>query len=684
MQEQTDLAPENNSQTAIPAMQPMSFTDILDGMFTLYRSHFRLFMGIAVVYLVVGFCMNQIYMYLTIEGGMQYSLTIFFGYFLGVFLLSLSVGGSLIYASAHAFLKRDITSGDALKQTLQRFLSLFGSAFLWILTVFGLFITIIGIPFSIYFGVRWGLYSLPVLFEKTSATKALKRSTELVKGTWGRVFGIMLAIFLITVMIGFILQTSFWAIFNSIAGPTVAEEAAAEPTFLETILLFFAPTPKDIGWAAYTVRNFFTLCISTLLMPIGSVGSALLYFDMRIRKEAYDLEMQVQIKEFTAHFPKRYMRTEMADDRRTKFVGTIFTLYRNNFGLFWRIMIPVAIIAILLDIAMFFRSVDAIEKHVDDKPDDTATAILNTTYGIVPKVYMPDLFRTLEYLPPNRVKDTRSSSDVIWQFFPIPFVGAMNDDDKSSWQWTLNFRTYDYYTPLTLMLLTLCPLSFVVARLSSNSRFSDKTSLTAREAWRQTGKKAFKLLGAFVLFVLIVDVGNYIQIGITLLIPSLMESFSIPLITTLVMLISIYLLVTLSLYNPCLILENRSIIGIFKRSHALVSSARFRFLWIYLLTGWIAAVFTSVLLGAVLFLFSVFFSELAPIREALTPLKFLSLFIGGNVAVELPNLPSILPTVSLLIVKGIITAFLFPVWAIVTTRLYLERVENIAEANQEA
>ncbi len=376
----------------------------------------------------------------------------------------------------------------------------------------------------------------------------------------------------------------------------------------------------------------------------------------------------------------------MADDRRTNFVRTTLTLYRNNFGLFWRIMIPVAIIAILLDIAMFFRSVDAVEKHVHDNPDYTAVAILNTTYGIIPTVSIPDLFTTFE-LPfdvhsSNGVKDTRSSPSVIWQFFPVPQVGTLNNDDKSSWQWTLNFQTYDPM-PLILMLLTLCPLSLAVAWLSSDVP-PDSTPVTAREAWRQTGKKAFELLGAFVLFVLIVDVGNYIQIGITLLIPSLMESLSIPLITTLVMLISIYLLVTLSLYNPCLILENRSIIGIFKRSHALVSGARLRFLWIYLLTGWIAAVFTSVLLGAVLFLFSVFFSELAPIREALTSLKFLSLFIGGNVGVELPNLPSILPAVSLLIVKGIITAFLVPVWAIVTTRLYLESVESIAEANQEA
>ncbi len=374
----------------------------------------------------------------------------------------------------------------------------------------------------------------------------------------------------------------------------------------------------------------------------------------------------------------------MANNRNTNLVGTIISLYRKNCGLFWRIMLPVAIIAILLDIGMFFRFVNFIEKHFDNQPDYTATGSLNTRHGIDPT------YSGAKIVPSRMVenggKETRFSPSVSWQFLPFPYVSAINRDG-SIWEWSLNFRSIDY-TPLILLLLTLCPLSLVVARLSSNSRFSDvpldPTLLTAGEAWRQTGKKAFTVLVAAVLFVLIVDIGNYIYIGITWLIPSLTSLWPITLITILIILPYFYFLVTLSLYNPCLILENRSIIGIFKRSHALVSGARLHFLKIYLLTGWIAAIITSVLRGTVLLLFSVSFSELTPIREALTPLKFLSLFVGGNVGVMLPKLPGILPTVLLLIVKGIITTFLVPVWAIVTTYLYLERTDMMPEVKKEA
>ncbi|MDE0087441.1 MAG: hypothetical protein OXU23_17095, partial [Candidatus Poribacteria bacterium] len=280
-------------------MQPMRFTDILAGMFTLYRSHFRLFLGISAVYLVVRFCTDQICMYFLI-GGMGDPALKLRG-FLETFLL-LIFGSALIYAGAHAFLKREITVGDVLKRTLQcmsllDLSPLIGSSILWFLSVFGPFFIIplilglisgfdtivaiiaiiISIPFSVYFGVRWGLYYLPVLFEKTSAITALNRSAKLVKGSWWRVFGIMVAIVLITIMIGIILGLSFSSIFSFIIGTTAVAEF----------------TPNDIGWFAYLIWSFVRISIYIYSTSIGCIGLALLYLDMRIRKEPDDLKIHV-------------------------------------------------------------------------------------------------------------------------------------------------------------------------------------------------------------------------------------------------------------------------------------------------------------------------------------------------------------------------------------------------------
>ena len=289
MNERNDLvqSDDNNETTSTP-LQPMSFVDILDGMFSLYRDHFRLFLGIVAIYIVIGFGLDLISV--SVVTGVAPVTGIVIVVFAGVgsFIVSFLVIAGLAYASALVYLARDITAQDALQQAWRRFFSLLGGAILWGLVVGGLSITIIGIPFAIYFSVRWGLYTLPVLFEGTTARNALRRSTELVRGTWWRVFGIMLAVSVIAFMISFILEVSFGFILTLIG---VAEIEGATPW--DVIRRLFIPMPNEVGWFAYAIRRFVSVTIAGLAMPIGIIGSALLYFDLRIRKEAFDIEMQV-------------------------------------------------------------------------------------------------------------------------------------------------------------------------------------------------------------------------------------------------------------------------------------------------------------------------------------------------------------------------------------------------------
>ena len=127
------------------------------------------------------------------------------------------------------------------------------------------------------------------MLEGTTARNALRRSTELVKGTWWRVFGIMLAISLISFMIYFILEASSGFLLTWM-GLTEAEEP---DNLLDTFRQLFVPIPSKIGWFSYTIRRLVSLIIATFTMPISVIGSTLLYFDLRIRKEAFDIEMQV-------------------------------------------------------------------------------------------------------------------------------------------------------------------------------------------------------------------------------------------------------------------------------------------------------------------------------------------------------------------------------------------------------
>ena len=372
----------------------------------------------------------------------------------------------------------------------------------------------------------------------------------------------------------------------------------------------------------------------------------------------------------------------MPNDQHTNFAGTIVTLYRNHWALFWRIMIPVAIIAIVLEIAMFFYLRTGLEKEIKDRGVpyvEAVTTHVSTIDGIYP------IFKYK-----REVDDTKSSSGMSWQFYLIPNFYS-TDGKGGIWKWELDFLGLKYSLPIIFLLLTLCPLSLAIARILEVSQVANTTEglspPTAREIWRDTGRKAFKIFAALLLFILLIDVVANLYGLVLLLVSSLGHILPFQL-TSFLITVSyvshIYFLVTLSLYNPCLILENKSIIGIFRRSHALVSGARLRFFGIYFLMGWIASVITSVLLGATFLICSLFVPDLAQVRDALPPLKFLSLFIGGDIEVVLPQLLSVSATMAILIVKVLIAIFLVPIWAILTTLLYLERVNIEPNAVKEA
>ena len=115
---------------------------------------------------------------------------------------------------------------------------------------------------------------------------SFRRSKELVKGTWWRVFGILLAIYLLIFMVSFILNGSLGLILSLIGW--------AQGVDLVELMrrIFFGLTPIESSNILLfsLIRNFINLVVTTFLMPMGVIGTVLLYFDLRIRKEGFDIE----------------------------------------------------------------------------------------------------------------------------------------------------------------------------------------------------------------------------------------------------------------------------------------------------------------------------------------------------------------------------------------------------------
>ena len=300
-----------NEVTTRTSLQPMGFTEILDIIFSLYQNHFQLILSICTVYFVLTLGINLLTGISTFffeSSGLQGRAIAIDLVDVGItIVVALFSVGALLFAGAQAFLGKQISASAAFGQVTRRFGSYLGSSLLLglivgllAITIIGipfaiyfatrivglLAITIIGIPFAIYFATRWGFYAQAVLIEESSATNALKRSRELVKGAWWRVFGIMLAIFLLAFMIQTVLQFSLLFVFG------FTGEISGEGGLLEMFRRMFSPelTAWD-GLAAYVIQSFINDVVNSLMLPLTPIGITLLYFDQRIRKEGFDIEV---------------------------------------------------------------------------------------------------------------------------------------------------------------------------------------------------------------------------------------------------------------------------------------------------------------------------------------------------------------------------------------------------------
>ena len=117
----------------------------------------------------------------------------------------------------------------------------------------------------------------------------MKRSRQLAKNTWWRVCGITLAIYLLGLSMHMILSLSWDTLLwftdvGEVENPVeIIRQMVSLDEPAERITLRSNPIGTLIGYA-----------LDAFVLPIVVIGSMLLYFDLRIRKEAFDLELMIR------------------------------------------------------------------------------------------------------------------------------------------------------------------------------------------------------------------------------------------------------------------------------------------------------------------------------------------------------------------------------------------------------
>ena len=272
-----NLTSQSNETDANISLQPMGLMGILGAMFSLYRKHFGLFLIISLVWVVAWSLSILVSIpivvapFLTVEATEPEGIIAIVvamiaapivASILGAGIVDPLVGGALVFASAHLYLGQPTTFGAALGQSFRRFWRLLGSRILRFLVVGVLTITFFGIPVASYFAVRWFFTDILILVENETVRNAFRRSSELVKGTWWRVFGILFVTvgLLFTIGFRFILEFSLPGAANILAGELTG-------MILQIV----------ISWG-----------VPVLLIPISSISGAILYYDLQVRKEEKD------------------------------------------------------------------------------------------------------------------------------------------------------------------------------------------------------------------------------------------------------------------------------------------------------------------------------------------------------------------------------------------------------------
>jgi hypothetical protein len=257
-------------------LRPMTLGEVLDRTFTLYRQHFLLFVGIAVLPNVVMLLFQFATLLLTranVAGAARsFSPGMIGGFVAGALgsavLLLLLLGitqAATVTAVSSLFLGKETSVGDAYAGAKGHILTVIGIMILsGLATGIGLIFLIIP---GIYLACRLAVSVPASVVENESPVSSMERSMELTKGYAGQVFLLFLLVLVLTYAVTLILQS---------------------PVFFFTVTAALAKHEVPLGVTVYSyVAGFVS---QVLVGPIGTISASLMYYNLRVRKEGFDIQ----------------------------------------------------------------------------------------------------------------------------------------------------------------------------------------------------------------------------------------------------------------------------------------------------------------------------------------------------------------------------------------------------------
>jgi hypothetical protein len=266
-------------------LRPLSLGEILDRTFSLYRRNFLLFFGITAIPQLLILALNLVQAMLTkptiplaklpveqLQAGPSSGLLAFgvVGAIVAIIIYMVAylfAQGGTVYAVSELYLGRQTTIGASLSRMRGQLGSLFGVLFLngLVVMVATLFLIIPGI----YLACRLITCVPAALLEDLGPRASLERSFRLTQGSAGRSFVIFLLYFILVYAAVFLFMLPF---------TFMVAISAKDPSMMRV-------------WLALSHVGEFLAGV--LVAPVLTIATAVFYYDLRVRKEAFDLQLMM-------------------------------------------------------------------------------------------------------------------------------------------------------------------------------------------------------------------------------------------------------------------------------------------------------------------------------------------------------------------------------------------------------
>jgi hypothetical protein len=246
-----------------PILRPLSVGEILDTSFSLYRRHFG---ALATVSLMCTGLPLVLRLFVEAAGGLFAHLSLALVYVLSLVVLSLVATGATVFIVSESYLGRPLSARDALVRAAPYMGRILLCSLLMAL-VMGLGFLFMVIP-GVILAVGLALAIPAVVLEPRSASAALSRSWELTRGSRWRIFGLGVTLLVLLYVPVIAISGLVAVLIPSGAGPSLAASSVS------TIV-------------ALAIGGVIQLFIYPLFYCVLTVA----YYDLRVRKEGFDLEL---------------------------------------------------------------------------------------------------------------------------------------------------------------------------------------------------------------------------------------------------------------------------------------------------------------------------------------------------------------------------------------------------------